>query len=456
MKNRNTLVTTILLTLASSGVLPNAGATDLDGVLQGANTADGYNVLVNLTSGLSNSGFGYNALYGNVNGNNNTAIGWEALFMNSAGSGNTAIGSSALYSNLFGIGNTATGESALSGNIASYNTANGFYALYRNKTGTDNTATGVDALYNNTIGSTNTGNGFAALYYNSTGYANTANGASALFNNTSGAHNTADGENALHDNQTGGHNAATGLDALFKNTGGSYNTANGNFALFNNTAGNYNTATGYQALKNNTGSNNIALGASAGINLTTGSNNIDIGGPGVATESNTIRIGKLAVQQSVYIQGISGQTAVRGAAVFVGNDGKLGTIISSARFKDDIKPMDTASEVIHGLKPVSFHYKKTIDPDRTPQFGLVAEEVEKVNPALVVHDPDGKPYTVRYEAVNAMLLNEFLKEHRKVRELETIVARQEKQIEALASGLEKVSAQLQLSRSAPQMALHSR
>jgi hypothetical protein len=175
-----------------------------------------------------------------------------------------------------------------------------------------------------------------------------------------------------------------------------------------------------------------------------GSDNIDIGAPGIAGESNTIRIGRVGVQTSAYIRGISGATVASGVTVIVDTNGHLGTVQSSARFKEAIKPMDTASEAILALKPVTFRYKKELDAERIAQFGLVAEDVEKVNPDLVVRDAKGKVYTVRYEAVNAMLLNEFLKEHRKVEQLE-------KQVEKLAAGLQKVSAQLEVSKPAPQV-----
>jgi hypothetical protein len=207
-------------------------------------------------------------------------------------------------------------------------------------------------------------------------------------------------------------------------------------------------ADGHQALySNTTGSGNIALGDLAGINLTTGDNNIDIGNSGVAGESNTIRIGTQGTQNRTFIAGISG-AAVIGRPVMINGNGRLGTPPCSARYKDEIKPMDAASEVILALKPVTFRYKKEIDADRTPQFGLIAEDVEKVNPNLVARDDQGKPYTVRYEAVNAMLLNEFLKEHRKVEQLE-------KQVAALTAGLQTVSAQLELSKTAPQMVLNN-
>ena len=220
----------------------------------------------------------------------------------------------------------------------------------------------------------------------------------------------------------------------------------------NNTTGTNNTACGVSALSNNTtGSSNIALGASAGSNLTKGSNNIDIGGLGVAGESDTIRLGKAGVQTATFITGIRGATVAGGVSVMVDGVGHLGTITSSARYKDAIKPMDKASEAILSLKPVTFRYKKDLDPNAIPQFGLVAEQVEKVNPDLVARDEEGKPYTVRYEAVNAMLLNEFLKEHRKVEELEATVVAQQKdfksQIAALTATLKAGSADPEVERS---------
>jgi hypothetical protein len=190
------------------------------------------------------------------------------------------------------------------------------------------------------------------------------------------------------------------------------NTANGVSALIATPPAAINTANGFQALiHNTTGSNNIALGLSAGVNLTTGNYNIDIGNPGVAAEDNTIRIG--SGQTATFIAGISGSTAASGVAVFVNSSGKLGTLTSSARFKQNIQAMGDVSEVLLALRPVTFRYKKELDPEGTPQFGLVAEDVAKVNPDLVVRDDKGEIYTVRYEAVNAMLLNEFLKERAK-------------------------------------------
>jgi hypothetical protein len=289
----------------------------------------------------------------------------------------------------------------------------------------------------NTTGGNNSAMGFAALDRNTTGDNNTATGFEALFSNTTGFDNTANGVSALILNTTGHSNTALGAEALVGNTTGSDNIAVGDAALSSNT----------------TGSNNVAIGFAAGGNLTTGSNNIDIGANvlGLAREANTIRIGKSGTQQKTFIAGISGKTVPSGAGVIISSNGQLGTIQSSARFKEAIKPMDKASETILALKPVTFRYKEDLDPDRIPQFGLIAEDVEKVNPNLVVRDEDGKVSTVRYDAVNAMLLNEFLKEHRKVKALETTVTREQKQIDALTAGLQKVSERIELNKPAPRL-----
>jgi hypothetical protein len=221
--------------------------------------------------------------------------------------------------------------------------------------------------------------------------------------------------------------------------------------LAGNTTGSNNTAIGDGALvQNTTGSGNIAIGISAGVSITTGNSNIDIGHPGVAGDSRHIHIGRAGLQTATFIAGISGGTVPAGVGVIVGPNGKLGTTTSSARFKDAIKSMDKASETILVLKPVTFRYKPEIDPDGIPQFGLVAEDVEKVNPDLVARDEQGKPYTVRYEAVNAMLLNEFLKEHRKVEELEAGMKVLTASLREQATQIQKMSAQLEASMRAQQ------
>ena len=268
---------------------------------------------------------------------------------------------------------------------------------------------------------------------------------------------------ALNPPPVGGYprqNTATGDYALFNLTTGTRNTAIGFQALNTNTTGGKNTAVGFFALQDNTtGKNNIALGYSAGT-FTTGDNNIHIGNVG-AQESDTIRIGTAVgrnvreFQSNAYIAGISGVTIAAGVPVMIDADGHLGSTTSSERFKDEVKPMDKASEAILALTPVTFHYKKDLDPDGIPQFGLVAEQVEKVRPDLVARDKEGRPYTVRYEAVNAMLLNEFLKEHKTVQEQGETIARLQKQIEALTVGLQKVSAQLEASKPVPQIVLNN-
>jgi hypothetical protein len=433
-----------LVALACFGLLPAAQALlpppPPDGGYPNQNTAEGDGSLFSLTLGISNTALGFNALHNNTLGAFNTAIGSNALFSNITEGGNTAIGSNALFSNTFSRGNTAIGFDALFSNtLGRFNTAIGFRALFSNTLGRANTAIGDSALDSNTLGRSNTATGASALVENTTGNNNTANGTSALFFNTTGNRNTANGVNALSTNNDGSQNTATGTDALFSNTTGSFNTADGFRALFSNTAGD----------------NNIALGNSAGSNLTTGSNNIDIGAPGAMGEADTIRIGKGAIQNRTFIAGIRGVTTgiANAVPVLIDSAGQLGTMSSSLQFKKEIKSMDRASEVILALKPVTFHYKS--DKTGTPQFGLIAEEVAEVNPDLVMRDENGEIYTVRYEAVNAMLLNEFLKEHRKNEEQEATITRQQKQIEALSAGLQKVTAQLAASKPAPQVADNS-
>jgi hypothetical protein len=378
-------------------------------------------------------------------GNSNSAAeNVDALNLATTGSENTAHGWSSLFTN----------------DTGSFNTADGFQALFHNVTGFNNVAIGWRALVENTIGFQNTATGAAALHDNTTGIDNTAVGAAALYTNTTGRFNTATGFQALAQNTTGDANTADGINSLLNNTTGHHNTAIGEAALNGNTTGQLNTAVGVSALASNiTGGANIALGYGAG-GFITGDYNIDIGNGGVPGEDTTIRIGENQLQLDTYIAGIFGTNLV-GSSVVVTADGHLGVGgASSARFKDEIKPMDKASEAILALKPVTFYYKKEIDPNRTAQFGLVAEEVEKVNSSLIARDRNGKPYTVRYDAVNAMLLNEFLKEHRRVealqasfaqqqKDFQATVAQQQKQIEALSAGLQKVSAQVEMGRPAP-------
>jgi hypothetical protein len=351
-------------------------------------------------------------------------------------------------------------------------------ALNLSTTGSENTGHGWFSLFSNTTGSSNTADGFRSLYSNTTGSLNTAFGWEALVSNIDGINNSAFGWKALASNIQGLRNTAHGLEGLTSNTTGSENTATGAGALYSNTAGYDNTAVGNGALQfNTTGGYNTALGTLAGNNVITANDVICIGA----------LVGGENVSNSCYIGSIFGQTSTNGIPVFINSDNKLGTVTSSMRFKEDIKPMDKASKALLALKPVTFRYKKEIDPIGTSQFGLVAEDVEKVNPNLVVRDKEGKPYSVRYDQVNAMLLNEFLKEHRKVEEqqativqLETNAVKQEttitelkKDIGALAAQLkvqaaqvQKVSAQIELNKFAtgrtsrggpsPQTALNDR
>ena len=322
--------------------------------------------------------------------------------------GNTAEGQSALLSLTIGGFNTAVGYLSLSSNTnTSFNTAVGAGTLLAN-TGHQNTAVGAAALLSATTGSQNTAIGALALFYNTTGFANTANGLGALLNNNTGANNTAVGGVALTNNVNGTDNTAIGLHALESNIDGSFNTAAGGGALANNTIGDSNTALGVGA------------------------------GSGVITADDVIAIGTQGanVDNSCFIGHIRGVTTANTNAIPVVIDSahQLGTMSSSRRFKNEIRPMDKASEAILALRPVIFHYKS--DKAGTPQFGLVAEQVAEVNPDLVVRDDEGEIYTVRYDAVNAMLLNEFLKEHRQVKE-------QQKQIDALKAELKEQRALIQ-------------
>jgi hypothetical protein len=476
--------------LIALGVSSTAWAVCREGCLTDENTVLGEEALVNNTIGINNTALGWFALYYNTTGESNTAVGANALWNDTTGFANTAVGSSALSANTTGINNTAVGGFALPSNsTGSGNTAIGSGSLSQNWESNNNTACGYLAI-GSPIGTNNTATGALALRgvveddTNPTAHDNTADGAFALQNITSGSFNVASGVSALYSNNSGSFNTASGASALFANTSGVFNTADGAIALASNTTGNNNTALGKSALtlnnsglnntacgwqallRNTTGSSNIGLGDNAGSNLTTGSNNIDIGNLGVADETGTIRIGTTGTHLNTYIAGIF-KIAVKGVPVFIGADGHLGTGASSVRFKEAIKPMNEASEAIHALQPVTFRYKQELDPDGTAQFGLIAEEVAKVNPDLVVRDEEGKPYTVRYEAVNAMLLNEFLKEHRKGREQDeaiaqlesavvkheatiaqqkdfrSIIARQQKEIEALTASLKEQASQIQ-------------
>ena len=275
------------------------------------------------------------------------------------------------------------------------------------------------------------------MYLNETSGGNTAVGSLALGQNSEGDDNTAAGIETLSNNINGEDNTAHGAFALRLNLSGSANTAVGSSSLDDNTSGSDNTSIGCLSLHGNqSGNNNIALGYLAGFNLTTGSDNIDVGAKGTAGESGKIRIGTAGTQTATFIAGIRGTPIASGVAVGITADGQLGVRASSARFKEAVRAMDHASEVIFSLQPVSFQYKKDLDRERIPQFGLIAEEVAKIDPCLVALDEDGKPYTVRYEAVNSMLLSEFLKEHRKVEEQSNQIAKQDCKVQELEASVE--------------------
>jgi trimeric autotransporter adhesin len=494
MKRKLSKVATALLFTSCLALLPKAQAVTPKpgGGYPGGNTAAGQDALFSLNSGGYNTALGWSSLRSDTTNSFNTAIGAGALFANAA-DGNTATGTAALLSNTTGAENTANGAFALVSNTTGgYNTAGGFQSLFSNTTGNYNTAYGDQALLNNTVGADNTAIGRLTLAANTTGIYNTATGSGALSNNTEGVNNTASGFHALFYNTTGAGNTAGGFYALHENTTGGANTAYGQGTLQNNTTGLNNTAVGYGALNTNNASWNTAIGLNAlaatttgGENTATGANalhfnttgfrNVAIGSAALhfnTAGSHNVGLGYIAGGQqhtgsrnvyigydmqgvdgendSCYISSIFGQTSSGGSPVYINSAGKLGTTTSSRRFKEDIKPMNDASEALFALKPVTFRYKKEIDSQGIPQFGLIAEEVEKVNPDLVVRDKEGKVNSVRYEQINAMLLNEFLKEHKKVEqqqatiaELKSTVAQQQKGMEILSAQLKEHAAQIQ-------------
>jgi trimeric autotransporter adhesin len=463
------------LALACLGLLPNARATDTDGALAFGNTADGIGVLTSLMTGAWNSGFGFEALNQDTTGSLNTATGLRALFNNTEGDANTANGMMALFNNITGEQNVAVGAQALVSNIDGFqNVAVGTQSLLSNTSGAANCAFGQWALALNTAGDTSSAFGFAALFRNDlptgapgnnafgfvalgnnvTGQDNAAFGTRALVSNVNGAGNCAFGNSALENNDSSAAgsadgNNAFGVEALSSNVDGSANCAFGAFALIDNVNGSFNNAFGLSALGGNvSGLRNTAIGYLAG-EVITGSGNVCIGAQ-VA--------GEAGVDDSTYIRNVN--TTVQSGGGFDTvtvrlADGRLGHAVSSRRYKEDIKPMDRASEALFALKPVMFRYKKQINPEQGVDYGLIAEDVAKVAPELAVRDREGKISNYRRDALNAMLLNEFLKAHRKMEEQEATIAQLKSRMEALtatvkdqASQIQKVSAQLELSKPA--------
>jgi len=391
----NTKIILVLVTLLSFDHLPPAGAVSPapDGGYSGGNTAEGQAALLSLTTG------GYN-----------TAVGLLSLRSNTTSGLNTAIGAGALLAN----------------------------------TADENTATGAGALLSNTTGNGNTANGAFALFSNTDGNRNTALGDRALSSHATGSYNNAVGGFSLSSDTAGVSNNAFGDEALFRNTTGTSNTAMGDAALASNTTGDSNTAIGFNALLATTGSSNIALGFNSGINVTTADNVICIGAVG-ANVSNSCFIGQIYAN----IQPIVGTDP---DSVTIASTGRLGRgNVSSRRYKHDIKPMDNDSEVLFALKPVSFRYNKQYDATQTLAFGLIAEDVAEVNPDLVGRNPNGEPESVRYEQINAILLNEFLKEHRKVEEQQATIAELKKEIETIVAHSKEQDSQIQTVRDQVQM-----
>ncbi len=452
MRNRNivTMLGTGLAVLTCFALSPGARAVvpAPDGCYPGFTTAEGCNALAGLTTGAGNTGVGWFALFSAGASNFNTGIGGGALVLNT-GDSNTAVGAAALLLNTTGENNTAVGTDALVFNAVGFNnTAVGFFAL-ENNTSSGNTGLGSGALTTNTVGTFNTAVGGGTLGSNDDGNGNTTVGVLSLSANIHGDLNTAVGLAALQ-NTVNSDNTAVGAGALSLNTIGAGNTAVGHSALHDDVIGGSNTAIGSGALEHALAGFNIGVGPNAGSAVVNSHDVICIGSPGAE------------VNDSCFIGNIRGVTTDLNdaVAVLIDSAGQLGTMSSSQRFKKDIKPMETTSDSILSLKPVTFHYKS--DKSNTPQFGLIAEEVAKVNPNLVVHDKDGQIYTVRYEAVNAMLLNEFLKEHKKVQDLEGTVAQQQKGMEVLtaqlreqAAQIQKVSAQVEMAKPATKVAVGS-
>ncbi len=411
-----------------------------DGCYPGFTTAEGCNALALLGAGAGNTGVGWYSLFSVVDANFNTGVGAGTLVLNT-GDSNTAVGAAALLLNTIGTENTAVGTDALVYNdTGSFNSAVGVQALFSNTTGSFNTAIGNEALFSNTEGNDNVAIGGGTLVFNNTGSENTAIGRQALIDNTTGDDNTANGFQALLSNHEGHNNTAIGVGALSQNVSGSFNTA---------------------------------LGDSAGTHIT-GDGNVCLG---------YFILGETGVDNRTYVANVGGTSQPIGGTVFgvtVDNTTcKLGFQPSSRRYKEDIKAMDKASETLFALEPVTFRYKKQIDPKQHLDYGLLAEDVAKLNPELAIRNGKGEIESLNYGAIYAMMLNEFLKEHKKVAEqqatiaeLKSTVAQQRKDFEATivqqqkgievltaqikdqGAQIQKVSAQFQVRKPAPQVVVN--
>ena len=404
------------------------------------------------TAAGGNTGLGVNALTSvnpGAGGINNTAVGTNALTADTGGFYNVAVGSGALANNISGNFNMAIGAEALNQNNANFNLAIGFRVAFQN-----------------TIGNHLTGIGAAAMRNNTTAGFNTAVGADALRENTSTELNVAVGDSALTS-----FNGTAATDGA--------NTALGSIALVTLTSGQENVAVGRRALENSTsGSNNTSLGWRSGDGVLTGDGNTCIGSStctNTSSADNVVCIGQNSAGENfsnrAYIPNVGQftQNFVVGNVEFVTvrlSDGKLGHTVSSRRYKDDIKPMGDASELIYKLKPVSFRYKKTPEyQGDNLDYGLIAEDVAEIDPKLAIRDGKGQIESLRYVAIYNMMLNEFLKEHKKVEEqqasiadLKSTVALQQKEMQVLtaqlkeqAAQIQKVSAQVEASKPAPKV-----
>ena len=418
MKLKTQLCGQVLLALVVTVGIASAAVAQVDNLFDGPgagsantgsyNTAFGSNAFVNNTTASGNSALGAFALAANTIGAYNTASGLQALTSNTTGTNNNAVGSGSLYSNTTGNDNNASG----------------FQALFSNTTGIDNNAVGSGSLYSNTTGGYNNAVGFLALYHNTSGLQNNASGYLSLYQNTTGNYNTGYGAFSIYANTAGIGNNGTGYGALYRNTTGGYNSADGYYALGANT----------------TGSNNIAIGQYAGYSVTTGSNNIDIGNRAVGADSAIIRIGTQGINRAAYVAGISGVNVTGGATVVVNSSGQLGVVSSSLRYKEDVRSMGSVSDRLLALRPVTFRYKQADEKGQKPeQYGLIAEEVAKVMPELVVYNQKGQPETVAYQTLAPLLLNELQRERKRtderVSDLHRQLTAQDQELQSMKSQL---------------------
>lgn len=323
------------------------------------------------------------------------------------------------------------------------NTVIGSGSLSSNTTGRSDTAIGFNALYLNTEGSSNTATGASALRSNTSGNFNNAFGTSALGANVTGSNNSAFGGEALSGNLTGSNNTAVGSGALTLSQFAIGNTAIGALALSNN-SGSSNTALGYSALFQNVGgTNNIGIGANGGVNVTNGSFNIEIGNQGASGDSNVIRIGDNSNQTSAFIAGIS-NSFVAGSVVLIDSNGQLGIVASSERYKQDIHDMAGTSDALMHLRPVTFRYKQSTGTgNKSLQYGLIGEEVAKIYPELVVYGKDGQVESVQYHQLPALLLNEWQKQQRTIKQQQEQIQQQKELTHSLESRLAALEGLLQ-------------